>query len=115
MSRIISLEIMMSDQNEEMKTKLNAETGKLVWQELEKHYARGVVIKVSPDLDLIEVAACFAEDNKEPIEVWLTSGELERAIDEDARRWHKEDPLFWAIVVAPWVLAQEIETPDALH
>ena len=105
----------MSDQNEEMKEKLNAETGKLVWQELEKHYARGVVVKVSSDLDLVEVAVCFAEDNKDPIEKWLTSGELERAMEDDARRWGEEDPLFWAVVVAPWVLVQEIETPDALH
>ncbi len=105
----------MSDKNEDMKEKLNAETGKLVWGELEKHYARGVVVKVSSDLDLVEVAICFAEDNKEPIERWLTSGELERAMEEDARRWGEEAPLFWAVVVAPWVLAQEIEMPDALH
>jgi hypothetical protein len=115
MSKIISPEFMMTDQNEEMKAKLNAETGKLVWQELEKHYARGVVVKVSTDLDLIEVAICFAEDNKESIEKWLTSGELERAMEEDAVRWGKDEPLFWAVVVAPWILAQEIETPDSLH
>lgn len=105
----------MSDQKEEMKVKLNAETGKLVWKELEPHYARGAVIKVSADLDLIEVAMCFAEDEKEAIERWLTSGELSRAEQDDARRWSEEDPLFWAVVVAPWVLAQEIETPESLH
>ena len=105
----------MMDQNEELKEKLNAETGKLVWKELEPHYARGVVVKVISGLDLVEVAICFVEDNKEPIERWLTSGELERAIAEDARRWSDEDPLFWAMVVAPWILVQEIELPDALH
>ncbi len=68
MSRIISPEFMMTDQNEEMKTKLNAETGKLVWQELERHYAPGAVIKASSDLHLVEEAICFAEDNTEPIE-----------------------------------------------
>lgn len=105
----------MTDQKEELQPNLNAETGKVVWQELERHYARGVVIKVSIDLDLVEVATCFVEDNKEPIERWLTSGELERAEDEDAKRWSNEEPVFWAVVVAPWVLVQEIETPDAVH
>lgn len=105
----------MTDQNEELKAQLNAESGKLVWKELEKHYARGVVVKVAQDLDLIEVAICFAEDNKEPIERWLTSGELEKVTEDDARRWNEEDPLFWSVVVAPWVLVQVAETPDALH
>ncbi len=105
----------MTDQKEKIKPDLNEETGKVVWQELERHYARGVIIKVSINLDLVEVATCFTEDNKEPIERWLTSGDLERAFDEDAKRWSEDDPLFWAVVVAPWVLVQEIETPDALH
>lgn len=105
----------MTDQKEEMKPDLNAETGKVVWKELERHYARGVIIKVSINIDLVKVATCFAEDEKEPIERWLTSGDLERALDEDAKRWSDEDPLFWAVVVAPWVLVQEIETPDAVH
>lgn len=36
-----------------LRAKLNAETGKLVWNELERHFARGVVIKVAGDLDLL--------------------------------------------------------------
>ncbi len=98
--------------SETLRAKLNGETGKLVWQELEKHYARGVVVKVSDQLDLVDVALQFAEDNKEPIERWLTSGELARAMTEDAERWVDEDPLFWAVVVAPWVLVQEMPSND---
>jgi len=105
----------MADQKEELKVKLNAETGKLVWKELEPHYARGAVIKVSVNLDLVEVAICFAEDDKEVIERWLTSGELARMDQEDAQRCNEEDLLFWAVVVAPWVLVQEIQIPEALH
>ncbi len=111
----------MTDQNQQvdpeidMKDKLNAETGKVVWKELERHYARGVLIKVEQGLDLVEVAMSFAEDNKESVERWLTSGEVERVMEEDARRWNEEDPLFWATVVAPWVLVQEVEVPDSLH
>lgn len=105
----------MTDQKDEMNPDMNSETGKVEWKELERHYARGVIIKVSANIDLVEVATCFIEDNKDPIERWLTSGDLERALDKDAQRWSDEDPLFWAVVVAPWVLVQEIETPDAVH
>ena len=105
----------MTDENISTKEKMNGETGKVEWKELERHYARGVIVKVSPEVDLVEVAACFVDDDKEAIERWLTSGELERAMDEDAKRWTEEDPVFWAVVVAPWVLIQEVETPDSLH
>ena len=103
--------------NETLRAKLNGETGKIVWKELEKHYARGVVVVVDKNLDLVEVALQFAEDNKDPIEKWLTSGEVARAMAEDAKRWVETDPVFWAVVVAPWVLVQEKEEvpPEELH
>lgn len=102
----------MTETNEELRAKMNAETGKLVWQELQPHYARGVVVKVSKDLDLVETAVSFVEDNKQQIERWLTSGDLERAMEDDAKRWVEQDSVFWAVVVAPWVLVQEKESPD---
>ena len=36
-------------------------------------------------------------------------GALHRAMDEDAIRWETEKSEFWAVVVAPWVLVQEIK------
>ena len=38
---------------------LHLETARINWQELETHFARGVVIRVDSDLDLIEVASLF--------------------------------------------------------
>jgi hypothetical protein len=105
----------MTETNEKIRAKMNAETGKLVWQELQPHYARGVVVKVSKNLDLVEAAVCFVEDDKQQIERWLTSGDLERAMEDDAKRWVEQEPVFWAVVVAPWVLAQEKESPDITH
>lgn len=107
----------MTEKTEELRAKLNAETGKLIWPELEPHYARGVVVKIAGDLDLVDVALKFAQDNKDAIKRWLTSGEIERAMEQDAKRWGKKDPLFWAVVVAPWVLVQEVEEipPGKLH
>ena len=95
------------DRDEELRVKLNAETGKITWRELERHFARGVVIRVAEDLDLVEVALRMAKDDRPAVERWLTEGKVERASAVDAQDWHRHDPVFWAVVVAPWVLVQE--------
>lgn len=95
---------------EELRQKLNLETGKLAWPELQRHFARGVVVVAEPKLDLIEVAACFAEDNKYQIEKWLEQGQLNRANDEHAIRWNEIQPDFWSVVVVPWVIVQEVQS-----
>ena len=67
------------DSRQELRAKLNAEPGKLTWKELERHFARGMVIRVAGELDLVEVAACMAGDEKAALEQWLTSGQVARA------------------------------------
>ena len=94
--------------DEELRQELNLETGKIAWEELQRHYARGVVVKVSSQLDLVDVAAKFVQDNKAAIESWLKSGSIVRASDQDALRWSEAQTVFWAVVAAPWVLVQEL-------
>jgi len=83
------------------------ETGRIAWPELQRHFARGAVIKVGPDLDLVDVAIMFVKDDKTAIEPWLSNGSIARANDDDAKTWTQATAVFWAIVVAPWVLIQE--------
>jgi hypothetical protein len=92
---------------EELKALFNAQTGKMRWPELMRYFARGVVFRVSPDLDLIDVAVAINQDDKQQIEVWTSAGQLSRADDQDAMRWQECNQEFWAVVVAPWVLVQE--------
>ncbi len=99
--------------DDELRLSLNNETGKLGWEELARHFARGVVITVAPNIDLIEVALKFARDDRKAVEVWLTSGEVAKATDIDAQRWHKNNTSFWAVVSAPFVLVQEISTEQS--
>lgn len=100
----------MHDLNDdELQQQLNLETGKISWPELQRHFARGVVIKVNQGLDLVEVAAHFVRDDKATIENWLNEGSVCRASDEDARQWIENQSDFWAVVVAPWVLVQELK------
>lgn len=92
---------------QELHRKLNRETAKLAWKELQRHFARGVVVVVSPELDLVEVAVAMAEDDRPSVHAWSEQGLLSRASSDDARRWQERDPALWAVVVAPWVVVQE--------
>lgn len=98
----------MSEADELLRAKLNAETGKLPWSELERHFARGVLIKVAAELDLVNVALTLARDDKAAVEAWLRQGQIARVASEDALQWHQQQSQFWAVVAAPWVLIQEV-------
>ncbi len=87
---------------------LRFECGALSWAELLPHFARGVVVRVAPPLNLVAVARAFRDDDTNRVTAWLQSGNISRASDDDARRWNRINPMFRAIVVAPWVLVQEL-------
>jgi len=93
----------------DLATKLNLETGQLSWPELQRHFARGMVVVVGQDLDLVEVAIKLTEDDKASFEYWTEQRKVWRANDDDALRWQEAGANFWSVVVAPWVLVQEME------
>lgn len=106
----------------ELRQKILLETARLAWPELVRHFARGVVVVVSARLDLVDVAACLAEDRGAQIQDWINRGWIRRASDDDGRRWdrqHREqgDAGLWAVVVRPWVLVQTAtqDTAPARH
>ena len=96
--------------NQEQKllhAKLNMETSQIAWSELLRYFAGGLVIVVSNDLDLVDVAARFSIDDKATVEQWLLGRKLAKATDEQATAWLEADTLLWAVVARPWVLVQE--------
>lgn len=99
---------MTRDTAAELRARLNAETGRISFAELAPHFARGVVVRVAVELDLVEVAASVVEDRRDRVEAWMKAGDVAVATDDDARRWAAANPEFWAVVAAPWVLVQEI-------
>jgi hypothetical protein len=99
----------MTESLEKLRAKLNTQTGKILWPEIQRCFARGVVLVVDHHADLLKIAADIVHDNQAVVEDCLAAGELKRASVEDARSWQKRDPLFWAVVAAPWVLVQEIK------
>jgi len=97
----------MTETEQQLHARLNGEAAKLPWRELQRHYARGVVIVAATDMDLIETAVRLASDDRDAVESWMAEGELRRADDDDARTWLERDAVLWTVVVAPWVLVQE--------
>lgn len=87
--------------------KLNTETSQIAWSELLRYFAGGLVIVVSNDLDLVDVAARFSIDDKTTVEQWLNQNKLAKVSDEQAKTWLDADALLWAVVARPWVLVQD--------
>ena len=99
------------DSYSELRTKLNKETAKIGWQRLQRHYASGAVIAVAQGVDLIEVGCQLSLDNKPAVEQWLTEGAIAKVDDQQASLWFEQQVTVWAVVVAPWVLIQEVAQP----
>lgn len=94
---------------ENLRAKLNRETSKIGWEELQKFYAKGAVIKVANGIDLIEVAVQVSEDNKDAVQAWLADGSIAQVDDEQAKIWYEQDATHWAVVIAPWVFVQLVD------
>jgi hypothetical protein len=88
---------------------LNAETAKIPWKELERFFANGTTIYVSPDLDLIDVAMEICHDNKVKMEQWMASESVGQVSDDQAIEWLEADAIVWSVVVKPWILVQPLK------
>ncbi len=95
-----------------LRANINNETSQINWSELQRFFAGGWLIYVSSETNLLDVAVAFSQDNKEDVSRWLTSGEVAKVSDEQAKQWHTEDTIFWSTVVKPWVLIQPSNGPD---
>jgi hypothetical protein len=91
---------------------LLAETAKIGWPELERFFARGILLHVARDLDLVSVAEAIASDDTAHVTQWLASGLLERVKADTAADYATRDPNLWAVVVSPWVCVQERGAAD---
>lgn len=95
-----------------LRERMNLETARIAWPELERHFAGGRVILVAPQLDLVEVATCIADDDSRQVKHWMDAQQVGQLTDDTAQRWVNEQPEnLWAVVVAPWVLVQERSEP----
>jgi hypothetical protein len=94
----------------ELHDKINSETARVKWSELERHFAAGAVVFVSAELDLIKAALYISHDDKETVQRWLAEGKIAKVTDEQAQAWQASDATLWASVVSPFVLVQAEKT-----
>lgn len=90
----------------DLRIKINRETARLPWSELEKHFAQGNVVYVSAELDLIDVAVRVSHDDKDSISRWMADGKVAKVTDVQAATWAASGTQVWASVVSPFVLVQ---------
>lgn len=100
---------------ETLRTKLNQETSKIAWKELQRFFASGSLVAVTETLDLIDAAFAMACDDKAQVEQWLATGEMAKVSDQQARDWFRQDATLWAVVIRPWILVQEARDKSQLN
>ena len=98
-----------TDPQEIFRAKVNLETSRIAWKELQRFFASGVAVAVDAELDLVEVAYQFSKDNKAQVERWLLTGKVGKVSDTQAAAWVESDAEMWAVVVSPWVLVQAVD------
>jgi len=89
--------------------KLYSETAQIAWHELQRFFAQGVVLNVDPNLNLIEVAVMFADDQADQLEPLIANQQVAAPDNDVARQWYDDDAVLWSVVVAPYVLVQDKE------
>lgn len=105
----------MTEERSTLYAKLLGETAPIGWDELQPFFARGALMRVAGELDLVGVALAVAEDDGASVSTWMRDGKVGRLEADQAQDWHDRRPLLWAVVVAPWVLVQERAAPAAVH
>lgn len=97
----------MHKQPSTLYAKLLGETAQIGWQELQPFFARGALLQVTANVDLVAVAEALAENRSEQVAAWLAGGQLQKVEEAHALEYLERDPTLWAVVVAPWVVIQE--------
>ncbi len=99
---------LLQQDRDQFRAKINSETAKIPWRELQRFFAAGKLRLVAPGIDLVEVAYALLQDDTDAVQSWVENAELASVSDDQARQWHAQDAVLWAVVVKPWVLIQAL-------
>ena len=101
------IEKLLRQDRELKRARINSETARIPWLELQRFFAAGKVMRVSAGLDLVDVAYAMQQDDVEQVQLWTEAQQLGPVADEQALEWVNNESSLWAVVVKPWVLVQE--------
>ena len=90
------------------RARLNAQTARIGWKELQRFFAAGKVVYIAPELDLVDVALAINHDRSDSLQRWMAARQVQRVSDAQAREWVEVNALMWCVVVKPWVLVQPV-------
>lgn len=96
----------MNEPEDLLRARLNGETARMPWRDLQRFFASGAMIAVADGMDLVEVALRIANDDKQAVAAWLADGSVARVSDQQALQWQEAEAELWAVVVKPWLLVQ---------
>ena len=103
------IEELLQQDRDLIHAKINSETAKIPWKELQPFFAGGNTLLVATELDLVDVACAFHHDEVNMVKSWTDDGRVAAVTSEQAKDWIDNDNSLWAVVVKPWVLLQTIE------
>ena len=93
----------------DLRDKFRNDLAEVNWQDLRLHLQRDAIILVAENLDLLDVAAAVALDNKAQVAPWIAAGELTKPVRAQLDQWENQlDKLFRMLIVQPYILAQPV-------
>ena len=92
------------------KDELKQECAPIAYKEIEQFFARGMLVLVAKDMDILDVALLVQEDNSLAMEKLIKQNKVIRVHDDFAIKWSKDNPQLLAITAVPWLLVQEINS-----
>ncbi len=102
------IEELLKQDRELIRARINSETAKMPWRDLQRFFAAGKVMWTASELDLVEVACAIQEDDVNQVRNWTESGKLAGVTNDQARQWFETDSSLWTVVIKPWLLVQEL-------
>lgn len=91
----------------EIITDLHLETAKIPWMELQRFFAGGKLLLLDSNEDMLDVASSLVNNDVARLQELIDQERITHPSDEKAKQWVNEDAVLWAVVLNPWVLAQE--------
>ena len=87
---------------------LKDECAPVFYKEVQRFFAKGMLVQVADEIDIIEAALVIQNDNSKQMEQWIAENKVIRVNDEQAIKWSENNEALMAITAVPWVLVQEI-------
>ncbi len=100
---------MIQEMNEKKtREQLQQECAPLFYKEVERFFAKGMLVLVSKNVDIINVALIIQDDNVQALQKLIDEGQVVRVNDNHAIQWSQQQSQLLAVTAVPWLLVQEI-------